>query len=237
MPLQWNEFLLTGNYEIDEQHMELFTVVNAFVQAIIDERDKEEVDKLFKFLDEYTVMSFGGEEKMLETEGYPDLSIHKAQHAYFKRTFSALKRRYDMLGHSEQLVKDTHRDVANWLLNHVAKTDQQWAAFIKNKKAGYKTAPGHAPVTHPKPASPTPAQPQKAAPAQPAAKPAVQPAQQPKTAATPLTPKPEQTQPYQPKPIVPPLTPRPAAQPDKPAPRPGTGPAQNPQQKPPQGKP
>ena len=134
MPLQWTDFLLTGNAEIDNQHMELFTVVNAFVQAIIDERDKQEVDKLFKFLEDYTVMSFGAEEKMLEAEHYPDLAIHKAQHAYFKRTFDALKRRYEHLGHSEQLVKDTHRDVASWLLNHVAKGDQQWATFLKNKK-------------------------------------------------------------------------------------------------------
>ena len=136
MPIKWTELLLTGVPEIDKQHMNLFTVVNSFAQSIMDENDKQEVDKLYNFLSEYVVLHFSTEEKMLELEGYPaaEFAVHKAQHAYFTRAFCALKRRYDLLGHSPDLTRDTHRDVSGWLLNHVAKADGIWAARLKEKR-------------------------------------------------------------------------------------------------------
>ncbi|MDD2773204.1 MAG: bacteriohemerythrin [Elusimicrobiales bacterium] len=140
MPIKWSELLLTGVPEIDKQHLNLFTVVNSFVQSIMDENDKQEVDKLYTFLSEYVVLHFTTEEQMLERECYPaaELAVHKAQHAYFTRAFCALKRRYDLLGHSPELVRDTHRDVSNWLLTHVAKADIIWSAHLKEKRENKK---------------------------------------------------------------------------------------------------
>lgn len=134
MSLQWNEFLETGVSEIDAQHKELFIRVNAYIKALMDDAVPEEIDRLFKFLGEYIDMHFSTEEKLLLEAAYPDLHIHKAQHNYFRVRFAALKKTYDIQGITEGLLQRTHREVANWLITHVAKTDHEWVAFLKRKE-------------------------------------------------------------------------------------------------------
>ena len=134
MTVPWNEFLETGVAEIDAQHKELFVRVNAYVKALMAEAGPEEIDRLFRFLNEYVDLSFSTEEKLLSDFSYPDISIHKAQHEYFKKRFASLKKIYDTHGVSDSLIQKIHKEVANWLVNHIAKTDKEWAVVIKHKK-------------------------------------------------------------------------------------------------------
>ena len=137
--MQWTQFLETGFPEIDSQHKELFSVANNFVSAIIEEREKDEIARVFKFLEDYIVFHFSNEEKLLAEKGYPDLEKHVLQHNYFKRHFEALKAAYEVGGVTPELVSGVHKHVVGWLALHIANTDISWANYLKSRPASPQT--------------------------------------------------------------------------------------------------
>jgi hemerythrin len=135
MSLQWNDNLASGSREIDDQHKELFTRVNALLAAFEKETaGREEISKIVQFLTDYVVFHFGTEEKHMDRFGYSSTKQHKAQHEQFVRAFLKLKERMLMEGIHENLGRDTKELVVDWLLNHIRYSDRALGMFLKLKR-------------------------------------------------------------------------------------------------------
>ena len=131
MPLEWTPALATGNDTIDSQHKELFARVNAFAKTIAKGGQRSDTESIIAFMDDYAKFHFSEEEKLLAAHFYPDLAVHKAQHAYFIRNLGNIERLYAAQGTSAELGDLLYRHVTSWLLAHVQKADGVWAAWLR----------------------------------------------------------------------------------------------------------
>ncbi len=134
MALEWKQNLATGVEEIDNQHKELFGKVNNLLDACNQQKGKDEVGKVVKFLEDYVITHFGAEEKMMKKTAYPGYSLHKQQHDQFIKDFLILKDNFEKEGATTHFVINVNHKVVDWLIKHVGNTDKALGAFLLAKK-------------------------------------------------------------------------------------------------------
>lgn len=133
MAIYWSEDLATGVQIIDDQHKELFSRINALLDACSVGRGKEEVGKVLQFLEEYVASHFSEEETRMQQYGYPGQAYHKSQHDEFRANFADLKKTFDAEGPGVFIVIKTNRVVVDWLSAHIRRVDKALGAFLKDK--------------------------------------------------------------------------------------------------------
>jgi len=131
---QWNDALSTGFADIDLQHKKLIHIIDDVNNKILaaPEEYSTQMSKVLKQLTDYTGYHFSEEEKFMASFNYPDFAIHKKEHEEFiqqvKAQIHTLSRENPDKGYN------FYRFLGNWLLSHIAKEDQKWAAFIKTAR-------------------------------------------------------------------------------------------------------
>lgn len=136
MAIEWSEGLSTGIDWQDKQHKELFSRINSLLDAMTVGLGKEEVLKLFAFLDEYFIVHFDIEEQAMNKYNYPDTLEHLEQHTAFIDRVGKLRDQAAEKGVTTRLVIQVQREVVDWLINHIGEVDQKLAAFIKAADKG-----------------------------------------------------------------------------------------------------
>ena len=129
MAIEWSESLSTGVDWQDAQHKELFRRINALLDAMNVGMGKEEVSKLFTFLDEYFVVHFDAEEKAMHQLGYGNTLAHLAEHTRFIEDVSSLAREASE-GVTTSLLIKVQRRVVDWLINHIGGIDKGLGAAM-----------------------------------------------------------------------------------------------------------
>lgn len=132
MSITFDQYLVTGNTAIDEQHKELIARVNKLTEECIPGKEKNVAVQTLDFLLDYTEFHFKDEEKLQEDHSYPLLAAHKEQHAKFVQ---AVKELQEMLeeeeGPTEAFVEAVRKNIVEWLLNHIQIWDKQVAAYVQ----------------------------------------------------------------------------------------------------------
>jgi hemerythrin-like metal-binding protein len=126
--VKWKENYSVANGFIDNQHKELFKLINVFYNSIKDNNGKAAIMKAITDMENYTVIHFKKEEEMLLKAGYPYLQIHKLEHQKFIDTVADFRKRYE----EGRLILslEVTAFVKNWITNHIMKTDQQYNGKI-----------------------------------------------------------------------------------------------------------
>lgn len=135
----WTEELSVGVERIDSQHKELFRRINGLVDAIKRAECKYTIDGTIRFLEEYALIHFSEEERYMRSYSYPEYRQHKAQHAIFLHSLSALKKQSAsprQKGDSYDLSVETNRVVVDWILSHIAQVDKKLGEFLKGRAIG-----------------------------------------------------------------------------------------------------
>jgi len=133
MSIEWSGTFSTGVEWQDRHHKELFKRINALLDAMNVGMGKEEVLRLFKFLDEYFVVHFDAEEKAMHKTDYPAALAHISEHTGFIEEVAKLEDECRHKGVSTALVIKTQDKVVDWLLNHIGKSDKALGAHIQKK--------------------------------------------------------------------------------------------------------
>lgn len=133
MAIVWTPALAVGVNEIDEQHKKLFVMIGNLVKAMETGKGKDEIGNTIKFLEDYVVVHFGHEERLMARHSYPTAATHKAQHAAFVADFVKLKSEIEQQGPSSFTVIQVMQRVTNWLVDHIGKTDKNLGAFLQTK--------------------------------------------------------------------------------------------------------
>ncbi|MBI5644094.1 MAG: hemerythrin family protein [Deltaproteobacteria bacterium] len=131
MAIEWSNSLSTGLLWQDNQHKELFRRINSLLDAMNVGLGKEEVVRLFKFLDDYIVVHFEAEETAMSKNNFPGMLAHLAQHTRFIENISRLREecRENI---STGLVIKVQREVVDWLINHIGGIDKELGTFLTN---------------------------------------------------------------------------------------------------------
>ena len=132
--VEFDNSLVTGNAEIDEQHEEWINRINKLLGSCENGTCKVEAIKMLDYMAEYTEFHFKAEEKLQEEVEYPALDEHKKKHDEFRKVVEEL---HDMLeeeeGPSDAFVKAVADNVVKWLYNHIKTFDCSVASYINLK--------------------------------------------------------------------------------------------------------
>jgi hemerythrin-like metal-binding protein len=122
----WSAAYSTGNVQVDNEHKEIFMLVQNVIEASRSGQDTK-VGETIDFLANYTVTHFKNEERLMEESAYPEMPIHKQQHDDFVAEVLALRARS-----SEASSQDIEKIIVNWLTDHVLGSDKLMATHYRN---------------------------------------------------------------------------------------------------------
>lgn len=129
--VKWGDIYKTGIPSIDEQHYQLFNLVNRLYSAWKGNKSKAEIANAFDGLIDYTAKHFGYEEELFKKYGYPEESSHVAIHKDLVNQALSFKQRFDK---GEDVVNiELMNFLKNWLSNHILRTDKKYGTFLLSK--------------------------------------------------------------------------------------------------------
>ncbi len=131
----WDEDMKIGIDKIDRQHRELFEYANLLVHAIREGKDRNEVDRVISFLNDYVINHFRDEEEIMQEHEYSFASVQKEQHAKFIKHFKGIKSELKEMRESRTYLMFRIRLlVVDWLVNHTYKEDRHFGRFLRYGK-------------------------------------------------------------------------------------------------------
>ncbi|MCB1141363.1 MAG: bacteriohemerythrin [Leptospiraceae bacterium] len=131
--IEWNNDLITGNKQLDAQHMELFKRMNLVLKNINEDPKLENFNESLTFLENYTNKHFHLEESIMEETSYPGYSFHKEQHEKFILEIAELRRfQKQNLKIKFPLILRLRSQVVNWFIDHILTLDMKLSQFLKH---------------------------------------------------------------------------------------------------------
>ena len=132
--ITWDGSLAVGIPMIDGQHEELIARLNAISAAIAKGEGEREIQRTLAFLIDYTKQHFGEEEKLMAGAKYTELAAHQARHREFIEILGRLEEEYREEGSTKVLAESLHTLLGNWLVQHIAVLDTQFAGYSRGAR-------------------------------------------------------------------------------------------------------
>jgi hemerythrin len=129
MEVAWNIRYSTGIRIIDEQHQELFQIVNRLRQLVLEEADRNGIEVLLEDLVACSERHFASEEAHMAQVGYPDLTQHMAEHASMLASLHELLGRFRESDQAMAMMVPTFME--GWLKHHISDGDFGFVSFMK----------------------------------------------------------------------------------------------------------
>ena len=132
---KWKNDFSVNIKSIDDQHKELFKIGN-FLYEIVSIKDGvdryDEILEALHKLRDYAAYHFTFEEKMMEDNGYPKFEQHKRQHDSFISKVKSIDE-VEIDERQKKIGMDLIIFIANWIENHILKTDMEYREFLNDK--------------------------------------------------------------------------------------------------------
>jgi hemerythrin len=126
---KWTDDMKVGNGLIDQDHLELVTLVNELYDAARAGKSDSLIAITLQKLFAYTQEHFQREELLMEHIHYPDIAAHKEQHQKLIDQVLVLQNALSR-GRGE-VATNTAELLRYWLLYHIQRTDKKLAAAIR----------------------------------------------------------------------------------------------------------
>jgi len=135
--MEWSENYATGIRMIDNDHRELFDIVNLLAEHVKDDIDSIHLSQITERLDRYVKEHFQREEKLMRDYAYPGLAAHHIKHAEFVKVIEAIR----IIEHNcpEKLDADKFLlYLSRWLRLHIMGTDREYLPYLTGNYADGK---------------------------------------------------------------------------------------------------
>ncbi|MDI6729156.1 MAG: bacteriohemerythrin [Thermodesulfovibrionales bacterium] len=127
----WSDKYSVNINEIDSQHKKLVDMLNSLHDSMKAGKGNEVLGKTLTELIQYVGTHFATEERLLSTHGYPELNVHKSEHA--KLTQKAIELQKDFQQGAPVLTVEVLGFLKDWLQNHILGTDKKYSQFLNSK--------------------------------------------------------------------------------------------------------
>ncbi|HCS41207.1 MAG TPA: hypothetical protein DIW44_16740 [Anaerolineaceae bacterium] len=129
---QWTENYSVGVRELDQQHQQLFTLVNRLISATGTMNiHSETISDILGEMTRYAQTHFTTEERLMEVYGYPGLEEQKEQHNDFRNKTTEFIEAATIEG--EQKPEVLLKFLTNWLSHHILEDDMAYRSFFNEK--------------------------------------------------------------------------------------------------------
>ena len=127
----WKTEYLTGHSQVDQEHQQLFEIVNSLHDAILQEESYSVLQKIFNHLATHTIEHFESEEALMLAKAYPGFHRHKQVHDGLLAKVNALLQQLDQqeLPPSVKLTEF----LTEWLAHHIKGEDQKMIQFFRQQ--------------------------------------------------------------------------------------------------------
>ncbi|MFA6979107.1 MAG: bacteriohemerythrin [Ignavibacteriaceae bacterium] len=126
--INWNDSYSVKVKEIDGQHKKLVDIINELHDKMKEGKGKEVMEKLLNELLDYTVLHFAFEEKLLNTNNYPDSKTHIKLHSDLIEEVKAFRKKYE--SGSAMLSLELMNFLKKWLVEHILNSDKKYSAHL-----------------------------------------------------------------------------------------------------------
>jgi len=131
----WNQRYETGNTQVDDEHKEIFMLVQKVIDSTEDNADVR-IESTIDFLANYAVNHFKNEEGLMTESNYPAMPVHKKQHDDFVVEVLALRERVKNEEDNSKNNADVTKVIVNWLTDHVLGSDKVMADHYRKWSNG-----------------------------------------------------------------------------------------------------
>ncbi len=129
MEINWNTRYNTGIQLIDEQHKELFRIVELLRRSVQEGAERKVVEALLADLVASSERHFATEESYMSKFGYPDFMQHVSEHASMLTSLHELLVRFQESHQALALMVPTFME--GWLKHHISDGDFGFVTFLK----------------------------------------------------------------------------------------------------------
>jgi hemerythrin len=126
--IEWRTEFGVGISTIDAQHSKLVQLINKLYDGMMRGAGENVLGGVLEELENYAKTHFALEERLLNSNGYPDYKAHKAEHDKLSRQVDQYVAAHD--AGKVQLSKEVLIFLKNWLENHILNTDKQYSQFL-----------------------------------------------------------------------------------------------------------
>ena len=127
----WKDEYSLGFEKVDRQHRHLFEIINKLIERSAASSDSKLVTETLTEMLKYAKEHFTDEEELMQKYGYPEIELHKKQHAYFIETTAELS--INALNNQSMVASEIAEFLQLWLTNHILKSDMKYRDFFKVK--------------------------------------------------------------------------------------------------------
>ena len=130
----WRDEYVTGHLEIDQQHQQLFSLVNHIHHLTQSAHPNRAV--IYSQLQDFAncaVAHFGLEESLMADHGYPNLAVHCQTHRALVNKVQTLLDKFDPT--AETQVAAVTQVLADWMVHHIRGEDRQMIRFFQSRNA------------------------------------------------------------------------------------------------------
>ncbi len=130
--LSWHDQYLIGNTVIDDEHKELFRLINEFHSKWTEKRDRQTIKEVLNSLIQYCQTHFSDEESIMAQEGYVVLESHRKRHE--KLVEDIFKLNQELVEKNTMLEHDLNKFLKHWLVDHIVHFDYDFRDFLVRKR-------------------------------------------------------------------------------------------------------
>ena len=119
----WNDNYKVGNELVDNDHKEIFGMVDRLLADNFDGRP-DKIMTVVGFLVDYVARHFENEEKLMSESGYQRMPEHIKQHRAFVKTVEAFVAKIEGDLDNINLSMEINEVIVDWLAEHVMISDK-----------------------------------------------------------------------------------------------------------------
>ena len=128
--LEWNEEYSVGVLEIDNQHKQLFTIINELIEIVGCHFNQDDVIKIIDSLIEYKKIHFATEERYFKEFNFSGAEEHILEHKKFETDLAKIREdnKDDLCCFVFALIEF----MEDWLVSHLMTMDQKYKECFKS---------------------------------------------------------------------------------------------------------
>ncbi len=129
----WSDKYSVNIEIIDEQHKELFNILDNCYELLLKNKDDDKYDKIITILEDlknYTIYHFKTEEEFMKKNGYSKFLSHKFAHDAFIEQIKGFDL-YSIDTDQKKSINDLLDIVSNWIKFHILETDKNIHKYLK----------------------------------------------------------------------------------------------------------
>jgi hemerythrin len=127
--LEWHAADAVGLREIDDQHAVFIGILNELHSAALSGQLPSVTGPLLTRLMAFAEKHFSDEEKLMKSNRYPGLALHRAKHSELSGQLAEFAARYDR--HDRTMYLPMLHFLRDWLNEHLKDEDKKFAAWFK----------------------------------------------------------------------------------------------------------